>query len=147
MAQNPYMPVMPGMGQAQMPAQQPTMPNVPQPYVQGNGQQQRIDGFVFVNGIEGARAYQMPPNSKMPLFDESSGDDDVMFIKTTDAAGFPDIKVARILPVETQQPETETYATTDDLESLRRELEELRESVNEQRRTRGRSATKAAASD
>lgn len=33
----------------------------------------------------------MPPNSEMPLFDSTN--DGVMFIKTTDGAGFPTITV------------------------------------------------------
>ena len=55
------------------------------------GYQQPVHGFVYVTGIEGARAYQMPPNSEMPLFDSTN--DGVMFIKTTDAAGFPTIDI------------------------------------------------------
>ena len=53
--------------------------------------QQSIHGFVYVKGLEGAKAYQMPPNSEMPLFDSTN--DGVMFIKTTDGAGFPTITV------------------------------------------------------
>jgi hypothetical protein len=43
-----------------------------------------------VNGIEGARAYQMAANSTVALFDSN---DDVMYIKATDGAGFPTIRV------------------------------------------------------
>ena len=48
-------------------------------------QQQPVHGFVYVTGVDGAKAYQMPPNSEMPLFD-STGERDRMYIKTTDGA-------------------------------------------------------------
>ena len=63
--QNPYLP----MGN-QFPQYQP------QGYMTAGGTygmaQQPIHGFVYVTGIEGAKAYQMPPNSEMPLFDSTS---------------------------------------------------------------------------
>lgn len=30
--------------------------------------QQPVHGFVYVSGLDGANAYQMPPNSEMPQF-------------------------------------------------------------------------------
>ena len=45
-----------------------------------------------VTGYEGARAYQMPANSTAALFDSN---DDVMYIKSTDGAGFPTIRTFR----------------------------------------------------
>lgn len=44
-----------------------------------------------VNGIEGARALaaRMSPNSQAPAFD---GNDDIMYIVTTDSAGYPTIE-------------------------------------------------------
>lgn len=50
---------------------------------------QPINGLVSVTGIEGAKAYQLPPNSAMPLFD---GNQDILYLKTTDSAGYPTIK-------------------------------------------------------
>lgn len=78
-------------------------------------QQQPVHGFVYVTGVDGAKAYQMPPNSEMPLFD-STGERDRMYIKTTDGAGFPTLipcKVIRLTEPEAQ-PETE-YVTRDEL--------------------------------
>ena len=42
-----------------------------------------------VTGIDGAKAYQMTPNSTVALFDNN---EDIMYIKTTDGAGFPTIR-------------------------------------------------------
>jgi len=46
--------------------------------------QQPVNGLVKVSGIEGARAYQLPPNSVMPLFD---ADRDVVYRKVVDGNG------------------------------------------------------------
>lgn len=58
---------------------------------------QPINGLVSVTGIEGAKAYQLPPNSSMPLFDK---DNDILYVKTTDAAGYPTVRAFRFSPLE-----------------------------------------------
>lgn len=63
----------------------------------GQMNMQPVNGLVSVTGMDGAKAYQMPPNSKMPLFDES---EDLLYLKTTDAAGYPTVKTFRFEPVE-----------------------------------------------
>lgn len=45
--------------------------------------------LIRVNGLEGAKAYQMGANSTVALFD---GSEDIMYIKQTDGAGFPSIR-------------------------------------------------------
>lgn len=45
--------------------------------------------LIKVNGIDGAKAYAMSPNSSVALFHES---ENLMYIKTTDGAGFPTIR-------------------------------------------------------
>ena len=51
-----------------------------------------VDMVVPTHGIEGAKAYPMGPNCRAPLFDDT---EDVFYIKTTDANGFPTIKKYR----------------------------------------------------
>ncbi len=46
-------------------------------------------GLIRVTGIEGAKAYQMAPNSTVALFDNNN---DFFYVKTTDGAGFPTIR-------------------------------------------------------
>ena len=58
------------------------------------------DGLIRVTGMEGARAYQMPPNSAVALFD---GGQDVFYVKTTDGAGFPTIRAYSFQPMEQAQ--------------------------------------------
>lgn len=89
-----------------VPQYQPSMPT---------SQQTPIHGFIYVNGIEGARAFQMPPNSEMPLFD--SNDTDRVFIKTTDGAGYPTIVVAKCVK-EDDNADPKAYVTRDELERV-----------------------------
>ena len=72
-----------------------------------------------VSGIDGAKAYQMPANSAVALFHES---EDVMYIKTTDGAGFPTIRVFRFEPVQEQEPEKSKYVTLDEFNRFREEI-------------------------
>ena len=94
-AQNPYMDRL-----AQM---QPT----PQP----------SDGLIRVTGMDGARAYQMPPNSAVALFD---GGQDVFYVKTTDGAGFPTIRAYSFQPMEQAQAMgANEYVTRAEFEQLK----------------------------
>lgn len=65
--------------------------------------------IVRVNGIDGAKMYQMNPNSAVALFD---GNEDIFYVKTTDGAGFPSIRTFRfeeVLP--TPMSGTSDYMT------------------------------------
>lgn len=56
--------------------------------------------LIRVTGMEGAKAYRMPPNSVVPLFD---ADNDIMYVKSTDGAGFPTIRTFAFQPIETSE--------------------------------------------
>ena len=77
---NPYTQMPYGAGMPQYP--QRTMWQ--QPGAQGSPRQ-----LVRVSGMDGARAYQMAPNEVVALFDEG---DDILYVKSTDGAGFPTIR-------------------------------------------------------
>lgn len=78
-------------------------------------QQQPIHGFIYVTGDEGARAYPLPPNSEIPLFNSSN--DGTMYIKTTDAAGFPTIKRGKVIMEDAvPQQESQDYVTHDEFQ-------------------------------
>lgn len=92
-------------------------------------QQQPIHGFIHVTGIEGAKAYPLPPNSEMPLFDSTH--DGVMFIKTTDAAGFPTIKSSHWVGDDEQPVQAEVeYVTQDELQKVYTEISNRLEQMN-----------------
>jgi hypothetical protein len=116
--QNPYFP----QTTFQPFQQQQQTPTVQYPTSQYSAQQP-VHGFVYVTGLDGAKAYQMPPNSEMPLFDSTC--DGRMFIKTTDGAGFPTIKVANCT-TEESQPKPDPDVTQDDMAAMHKEMDELR---------------------
>lgn len=68
-----------------------------------------------VTGMEGAKAYQMAPNSVVALFD---GDNDVFYVKSTDGAGFPTIKAFSFAPLETAPAQAE-FVTRAEFEELK----------------------------
>lgn len=65
------------------------------------GYQPPSTAIVKVTGIDGAKAYQLGPNSSIALFDDSN---DVFYLKTTDGAGFPTIRTFTFAPVDTPAP-------------------------------------------
>ncbi|MCI9085781.1 MAG: hypothetical protein HFE51_05085 [Clostridia bacterium] len=102
---NPYMNNVQSMQQLQTQSQSPMQ-----------------QGLIRVTGIEGAKAYQMYPNSTTALFDNN---EDIFYVKSTDGAGFGTIKVYKFTAVE---QETKTEQTTEDFVT-RQEFEQLRQEV------------------
>ena len=75
--------------------------------------------LIKVSGLEGAKAYQMPPNSAAALFHES---EDILYVKTTDGAGFPTIRTFRFEPFEVEQPTPQKYVTLEEFEKFKQEV-------------------------
>ena len=107
--QNPYAAL---MGQ--------TMYNQPQ-----NNQQffqpDPTQNLIRVNGINGAKAYQMPANSTVALFDSNN---DVMYVKSTDGAGFPSIRTFSFteLKEDISTSENTDYISRQEFEEFKKEL-------------------------
>lgn len=74
--------------------------------------------LIRVSGVEGAKAYQMPPDSSVALFHES---EDILYVKTTDGAGFPTIRTFRFEPLETETP-VQQYVTMEEFNKFKEEL-------------------------
>lgn len=70
--------------------------------------------IVKVTGIEGAKAYQMGPNSSAALFDDSN---DVFYLKTTDGGGFPTVRVFSFAPMDAPAPNAD-YVTRAEFDAL-----------------------------
>ena len=92
--------------------------------------QVNTQNLIRVNGIDGAKAYQMPANSTVALFDNN---EDIMYIKTTDGAGFPAIRtfafnevVANTNPIQ----DTVDYVTRDEFNKLKEELLNGKQSIS-----------------
>ena len=78
------------------------------------------NNLIRVTGIDGAKAYQMSPNSSVALFDSES---DIMYVKTTDGAGFPTIRTFRFEPIEDVPKAQDAYITRDEFDALKQEVE------------------------
>lgn len=81
--------------------------------------------LIRVNGIEGARAYQMPANSTVALFDTNN---DIMYIRTTDGAGFPQIRVFSF--TEMNQQKQEGSVSRSEIDEIKAEIEEIKGVLN-----------------
>lgn len=103
-------------------------------YSQSFSYAQPVNGLVSVTGIDGARAYQLPPNSSMPLFDAN---DDILYVKTTDGAGFPTVKAFRFEPIEPERSQDGAFVS-------REEYDELVDRVNRLAASRAEHVGKAA---
>ena len=90
-----------------------------QPYASAQLLQPR-DGIIRVTGMDGAKAYQMPPNSREALFDDT---DEILIIKATDGAGFPSYKRARLEWINESEPTNNNrdYVTRDEFERWKEE--------------------------
>lgn len=95
-----------------------------------NQPQMSTQNLIRVNGIDGAKAYQMPANSTVALFDNN---EDIMYIKTTDGAGFPAIRTFAFNEVvDNTNPiqDTADYVTRDEFNKLKEELLNGKQSIS-----------------
>ena len=116
------------MNQYMNPAMNPYMVPQPNPYVQKN------NGINWVQGIEGAKAYQLSPNSNAILMD--SENDGKFYIKVSDNVGMCTLRTFRYrevtTPTATQNNDVDLseYVKKSELESLIKSMKE--EKINEQ---------------
>lgn len=111
MFQNPYMPYI----QQQMPQNQFSQFQQTQPQIQ-------TQNLIRVNGIDGAKAYQMTPNSTVALFDSN---EDIMYVKSTDGAGFPQIRRFKFVEMQesqTKQAENVDFVSREEFENFKKEI-------------------------
>lgn len=109
MFQNPYASLL-----GQTPYYNQPMNNQPFP-------QQTPQNLIRVNGIEGAKAYQMSANSTVALFDTN---EDIMYVKTTDGAGFPIIRTFSFTEIkeDTKATQNTDYISRQEFEDFKKEL-------------------------
>lgn len=90
-------------------------------YNQQNYQQEQAQNLIRVNGIDGAKTYQMPANSTVALFDSN---EDIMYIKTTDGAGFPSIRTFNFVEIKQNEKSStsQDYISRKEFEEFKKEL-------------------------
>ena len=84
--------------------------------------QEQTQNLIRVNGIDGAKTYQMSANSTVALFDSN---EDIMYIKTTDGAGFPSIRTFSFVEVKEQNEKSsgnQDYISREEFEEFKKEL-------------------------
>jgi hypothetical protein len=93
-------------------------PSFPMPYQMPQMQQPPQQGIQFVNGIESAQMYQLPPNSQQILMDRNQAR---FYMVETDASGQKSVSAYDFQAVADAPTE---YATKDDLRSLHESVTE-----------------------
>ena len=68
-----------------------------------------------VNGENGAKAFQMPPNSSIILLDESNPK---VYIKETDGASYPKLSVSKLVPDTDAEIKDENDKLKDQIKKL-----------------------------
>lgn len=104
-----------------------------------NGLQGQIKSLTRVNGIEGAKAYQVMPRETVALFD---GNDDIFYVKSADDGGFPTIKAYRFSEIDlTGAKHTNDYVTKSEFEELKKEVQNYAEQFVSKSKPTKKSAT------
>lgn len=88
------------------------------PYMM-NYQHQQTNGITWVQGIEGAKAYQLMPNSNTILLD--SENDGIFYIKTSDNVGMCNLRIFRYEEINnkpTTQIDTSQFVTRTELDEI-----------------------------
>ena len=87
---------------------------------------------IKVNGEGGASAFQMAPNSSVLLLDESAP---IVWLKTTDGAGYPTLTPYSITPYVKQEPEDLYKGLCDRVAKLEEIINESNHAAAKSKRT------------
>lgn len=106
---------------------------------------QNGSGIIWVQGIESAKAYQIAPGVTLPLWDS---DAQVIYLKSCDASGMPSMKVIdytiRTEPARKAQNAISggfgTTPTMQDLNALQGQIDTLRQQIESMREINNESA-------
>lgn len=97
------------------------------------------NNIIWVQGEAAARGYLMAPNTTLPLWDSESN---TIFLKTTDAAGMPSMKILDYTIRDTKLANTSigvsnqeainptSYATHEEIEALTARIDALRAEID-----------------
>lgn len=80
---------------------------------------QRTSNLIRVKGIDSAKAYPTSPNTDTIMFDE---DNDVMYLKSTDASNFPTVRRFVFHEEEDTPVEEAKYVTLEEFNRFKEEL-------------------------
>lgn len=89
-----------------------------QPYSQAQN-----NNRIYVQGEAGAKSYLVAPNSTVVLWDTESP---TYYLKSADASGIPTMRIFDYKERSVEEVKKETYATKDDIDALKKEIEKLK---------------------
>ncbi len=100
----------------------------PQAYPQAYPQQQPTSDMNWVQGEAGAKGYHISPNTTVTLWDSEA---QTIYVKSANAVGVPtitilDYEIRNQKPAVENKEEKASYATADDIATLRKEIEQLK---------------------
>lgn len=133
MAYNPYTPYMPPMYQQNVNNDRLAYL---QQFQQAQPQQQAYNqGLLWVQGEAGAKSYLVAPGASVLLMDSEASK---FYIKSADNAGMPQMRtfeykevLANSTPQSAEDPIKAEYATQEEMAELKRQIEELKQKLEE----------------
>ena len=103
-------------------------------------QPQNQSGIKFVNGIDSAKQYYMPPNAQEILMDQNQ---DIFYIKRTDASGQYTIQSYSFAPI-TEKSDTENLAEIQsEIKNLNEKIQNIENRMSENEFTNTESQSKS----
>lgn len=111
-------------------------PNYAQPNYYGANtyNQPRLNYYAFVNGIEGAKSYQVAPNQTMLLMDSDSP---TIYMKSANSLGQASLRYFKMIEISESDAKGENnknnveYALKSDIDNINKKIEELSAKLNE----------------
>lgn len=91
-------------------------------YNNSYGYQNRINTYAFVNGIEGAKSYQVQPNQMVMLLDS---DNPIIYKKTSNGYGQATIEAFKMIPIKEEEKPKEEYVSKSEFEALVKRIDDL----------------------
>lgn len=87
---------------------------------------QQMNNYYYVNGLDGAKQYQMFPNQTVLLMDS---DNPMFYLKTTNQMGQSTLRAFKFEEVNLQKSE-EKYATVESVNVLSEKIDNLIKTIN-----------------
>lgn len=111
-------------------------PNYAQPNYYGANtyNQPRLNYYAFVNGIEGAKSYQVAPNQTMLLMDSDSP---TIYMKSANSLGQASLRYFKMVEISESDAKGESnknnveYALKSDVDNINKKIEELSAKLSE----------------
>lgn len=119
-----YDPYSIGINPMSMPQNSMNMPNMPM----RNNNNVQNNMYAYVNGIEGAKAYIVPPNTKMILMDS---DNPIFYLKASNEFGQANIRTFKFEEVTGTETNNKTdYASIQAVQGLAERIKKLEEVIS-----------------